>query len=60
MKNVKMLCMYIGMFVDLTKITPGLANWQRNKNVKERMEIMFSEEHATDVAFKVSSSQTGQ
>ena len=60
MKDIKMLCFYIGMLVCLTQITSGLADWQRNKKVKERMEIMFLEEHATDVTFKVSSLQTGQ
>ena len=60
MKRMKQLCLLFGLFVCLSEITPGLADWQRNKNVKERMEIMFLEEHATDVTFKVSSLQTGQ
>ena len=36
------------------------VHWQRNKNLKERMEIMLSHELNTDVTFIVSTPHSGK
>ena len=40
--------------------THSLLNWQRRKNIKERNEIMFEQELATDVSFAVSYKEGGK